>query len=187
MVDGLNKDSKEKVKVEITVDEENGKGKVTVKDKDGNTVSEKEVKVKTVTELVKINVAPMIEAKGKVLAFVGDQVDAKYVIEKSGAKATDKEDGDLTAKIEVEGKVDTSKAGESKVTLKVTDSQGATGNKEVTVKVVKINDTIEVKEKDIVDGKVTNDKIDKEKIGEGLGEKEKSKLSLIKMAKEKLS
>ena len=144
MVDGLNKDSKEKVKVEITVDEENGKGKVTVKDKDGNTVSEKEVKVKTVTELVKINVAPMIEAKGKVLAFVGDQVDAKYVIEKSGAKATDKEDGDLTAKIEVEGK---SKAGESKVTLKVTDSQGATGNKEVTVKVVKINDTIEVKEK----------------------------------------
>ena len=89
----------------------------------------------------------MIEAKGKVLAFVGDQVDAKYVIEKSGAKATDKEDGDLTAKIEVEGKVDTSCAGESKVTLKVTDSQGATGNKEVTVKVVKINDTIEVKEK----------------------------------------
>ena len=58
----------------------------------------------------KINVAPMIEAKGKVLAFVGDQVDAKYVIEKSGAKATDKEDGDLTAKIEVEGKVDTSKS-----------------------------------------------------------------------------
>uniref|UniRef100_UPI00397CC712 immunoglobulin-like domain-containing protein n=2 Tax=Bacillus cereus group TaxID=86661 RepID=UPI00397CC712 len=186
VVDGLNKDSKEKVKVEITVDEENGKGKVTVKDKDGNTVSEKEVKVKTVTELVKINVAPMIEAKGKVLAFVGDQVDAKYVIEKSGAKATDKEDGDLTAKIEVEGKVDTSKAGESKVTLKVTDSQGATGNKEVTVKVVKINDTIEVKEKDIVDGKVTNDKIDKEKIGEGLGEKEKVEIIIDKDGKGKV-
>ncbi|MDA1508491.1 DUF5011 domain-containing protein [Bacillus cereus group sp. TH36-2LC] len=186
VVDGLDKDSKEEVKVEITVDEENGKGKVTVKDKDGNTVSEKEVKVKTVTELVKINVAPMIEAKGKVLAFVGDQVDAKYVIEKSGAKATDKEDGDLTAKIEVEGKVDTSKAGESKVTLKVTDSQGATGNKEVTVKVVKINDTIEVKEKDIVDGKVTNDKIDKEKIGEGLGEKEKVEIIIDKDGKGKV-
>ncbi|MED4384705.1 DUF5011 domain-containing protein, partial [Bacillus mobilis] len=173
VVDGLNKDSKEKVTVEITVDEETGKGKVTVKDKEGNVVSEKEVKVKTITEIAKINAVPTIEAKDKVLAFVRDQVDAKYVVEKSGAKAIDKEDGDLTAKIEVEGKADTSKIGETKVKLKVTDSQGATGTKEVTVKVVKINEVIEVKEKDIVDGKVTDDKIDKEKIGEGLGEKDK--------------
>ncbi len=187
VVEGLNKDSKEKVKVEITVDEENGKGKVTVKDKEGNVVSEKEVKVKTVTELVKINVAPMIEAKDKVLAFVGEQVDAKYVIGKSGAKATDKEDGDLsTEKITMDGKVDTSKVGESKVTLKVKDSQGATGQKEVTVKVVKVNEVIEVNEKDIVDGKVTDDKIDKEKIGEGLGEKEKVEIIVDKDGKGKV-
>ncbi|WP_239659576.1 immunoglobulin-like domain-containing protein, partial [Bacillus cereus] len=160
---------------------------MTVKDKEGNVVSEKEVKVKTVTELVKINVAPMIEAKDKVLAFVGEQVDAKYVIGKSGAKATDKEDGDLsTEKITMDGKVDTSKVGESKVTLKVKDSQGATGQKEVTVKVVKVNEVIEVNEKDIVDGKVTDDKIDKEKIGEGLGEKEKVEIIVDKDGKGKV-
>ena len=42
-----------------------------------------------------------------------------------GISAYDKEDGDLTHKIKIDGQVDTSKAGKYKVKYQVTDSDGA--------------------------------------------------------------
>jgi chitinase/chitodextrinase len=44
----------------------------------------------------------------------------------AGVKAVDKEDGDLTSKIKVEGDVDTSKVGKTTLTYTVTDSAGET-------------------------------------------------------------
>ncbi|PEN34733.1 peptidase M4, partial [Bacillus wiedmannii] len=51
--------------------------------------------------------------------------------------AIDKEDGDLTSKVKVDGKVDTSKAGTYVLTYTVTDSKGheVTAKQTVTVKV----------------------------------------------------
>ncbi|WP_297439306.1 carbohydrate-binding protein, partial [uncultured Clostridium sp.] len=53
----------------------------------------------------------------------------------SGITATDKEDGDLTSKIKVTGKVDTSKAGKYTLTYSITDSKGevTTAKRVVTV------------------------------------------------------
>ena len=42
-----------------------------------------------------------------------------------GIRAYDKEDGDLTHKIQVDGHVDTTKAGKYKVKYEVVDSDGA--------------------------------------------------------------
>ena len=54
--------------------------------------------------------------------------------------ANDKEDGDLTANIEVTGEVNFSKAGSYELTYKVTDSDGNTTIKTRTVAVVDMND-----------------------------------------------
>lgn len=67
----------------------------------------KTVKVKSAAN----NQAPVIEAKDSILAKVGDEVD---VIKSAEAKAMDKEDGDLTSKIQVEGTVDTQKVSTQK-------------------------------------------------------------------------
>ena len=75
------------------------------------------------------NEAPVISAKDKDIT-VGDTFDVK-----ADVKATDKEDGDLTDKIEVvKNTVDTSKAGTYEVTYQVTDTDGATTT--LTIKVV---------------------------------------------------
>ncbi|SCB71485.1 immunoglobulin-like domain-containing protein [Bacillus mycoides] len=62
---------------------------------------------------------------------VGDQFDPM-----SGVSATDKEDGDLTSKVTVDGKVDTTKPGTYVLTYTVKDSAGhlATQTQTVTVK-----------------------------------------------------
>ncbi|MGG7177938.1 immunoglobulin-like domain-containing protein [Clostridium paraputrificum] len=54
----------------------------------------------------------------------------------SGVTATDKEDGDLTSKIKVQGTVDTSKVGSYSLTYTVTDSKGLTTTKVSVVNVV---------------------------------------------------
>lgn len=75
------------------------------------------------------NEAPVISAKDKDIT-VGDTFDVK-----ADVKATDKEDGDLTDKIEVvKNTVDTSKAGTYEVTYQVTDTDGATTT--LTIKIV---------------------------------------------------
>ena len=76
------------------------------------------------TNTVEQNSLPVINASN-VTITVGDKFDPM-----SGVTATDKEDKDLTDKIIVSGQVDTSKAGEYKLTYTVTDSNG--GKTELT-------------------------------------------------------
>ena len=91
--------------------------------------------VKTITVTVNpkmepLNAAPIIKAEDKILT-VGDTFD-----ERADVTATDAEDGDLTAKIEVlKNEVDTTKPGKYEVTYKVTDSKGASYTKSITVTV----------------------------------------------------
>ena len=77
------------------------------------------------------NSEPEIIAYDKVIK-VGQSFDAKLDV-----TAKDKEDGDISNKIVViENTVDTNKVGEYKVTYEVTDNNGATVRKTITVKVV---------------------------------------------------
>ncbi len=83
-----------------------------------------------------LNEVPLISATDKTLT-VGDTFDPLKDV-----TASDKEDGNLTDKVEVlHSNVDTSKAGVYEVTYKVTDGQGASCTKTimVTVKEKKIN------------------------------------------------
>ena len=101
--------------------------------------SEKELKIivekKSVTA-PDINNAPVIEASD-VNLFVGDKFN-----ELENVTANDKEDGDLTDKIEViENTVDTTKAGRYIVTYSVSDSEGAKATKTINVVVsIKMTD-----------------------------------------------
>lgn len=91
---------------------------------------EVEIAVNVVPALTPVNQIPMIMAEDKVLT-VGDNFDAM-----AGVTANDKEDGVLTDKIEIRGNtVDTSKAGTYTVTYKVTDKDGASAMKTITVTV----------------------------------------------------
>ena len=65
-----------------------------------------------------------------------DQGD-KFDISMFGINATDVEDGNITAKVKVNKKIDTLKVGKHTLTLSVTDSNGATVSKNVTVTINK--------------------------------------------------
>ena len=52
-----------------------------------------------------------------------------------GVKATDFEDGDITKNIKVSGNVDTTKPGKYKLTYEITDKDGVTTTKEITITV----------------------------------------------------
>ena len=83
-----------------------------------------------------LNHIPTINANDKTLT-VGEKFEALKDV-----TATDKEDGDITDKVEIlKNEVDTEKAGVYEVTYKVTDSQGASVIK--TIKVV-------VKDKEVI-------------------------------------
>lgn len=91
---------------------------------------EVEIPVNVVPALTPLNHIPIITAKDITLT-VGDTFDTM-----AGVTASDKEDGDITDKIEVfKNTVDTSKAGIYTVTYKVTDKDGASVTKTITVKV----------------------------------------------------
>ncbi|MCI3002848.1 immunoglobulin-like domain-containing protein, partial [[Clostridium] innocuum] len=117
------------------------------------TDSEGASTTKTITVTVnpkmeKLNEVPTIQAEDKTLT-VGDTFDPKKDV-----TATDKEDGDLTAKIEIaKNTVDMTKAGTYEVTYKVTDSEGASTTKTITVtvnpKMEKLNEvpTIQAEDK----------------------------------------
>ncbi|MCU0081564.1 immunoglobulin-like domain-containing protein, partial [Extibacter muris] len=82
-----------------------------------------------------LNTVPTINASDKTLT-VGDKFDPLKDV-----TASDKEDGDITEKVEVlSNDVDTSKAGTYTVIYKVTDSKGASSTKTITV-TVKAKDT----------------------------------------------
>lgn len=82
-------------------------------------------------ELEEKNEAPVITAKDLSI-YVGDKFEAKLEV-----TANDKEDGDLTSSIKVtSNNVDTSKAGKYSVTYEVTDLEGLTTTKTITVTVL---------------------------------------------------
>lgn len=76
------------------------------------------------------NQAPVISGVGNQTITVGESFDPL-----AGVTATDKENGDLTDKIEVTGSVDTTKAGVYTLTYAVTDSDNNTTRQEKTITV----------------------------------------------------
>ena len=101
-----------------------------VTDKQGAS-STKTIYVTVNPKMEILNAVPQITAKDKTLT-VGDTFDPKKDV-----TASDKEDGDLTSKIEVlKNEVNTSSAGIYEVTYKVTDSMGASVTKTIKVTVV---------------------------------------------------
>ena len=108
-----------------------GKYEVTYKVTDSHGASfTKSITVTVNPKMEVLNEAPVIYATDKTIT-VGDTFDPM-----DGVTATDAEDGNLTAKIEVKkNDVDTTKAGKYEVTYKVTDNQGATRTKTITVTV----------------------------------------------------
>lgn len=131
-----------------------GKNEVTYKVTDSKGAScTKSITVTVNPKMEPINSAPIIKAEDKTLT-VGDTFDPK-----ADVTATDAEDGDLTDKIEVlKNEVDTTKAGKYEVTYKVTDNQGASRTKTITVtvnpKIEPLNEapTIDVTDKEITVG-----------------------------------
>ena len=131
-----------------------GKNEVTYKVTDSKGASyTKSITVTINPKMEPINSAPIIKAEDKTLT-VGDTFDPK-----ADVTATDAEDGDLTDKIEVlKNEVDTTKAGKYEVTYKVTDNQGASRTKTITVtvnpKIEPLNEapTIDVTDKEITVG-----------------------------------
>lgn len=131
-----------------------GKNEVTYKVTDSKGASyTKSITVTVNPKMEPINSAPIIKAEDKTLT-VGDTFDPK-----ADVTATDAEDGDLTDKIEVlKNEVDTTNAGKYEVTYKVTDNQGASRTKTITVivnpKIEPLNEapTIDVTDKEITVG-----------------------------------
>lgn len=114
------------VVVENTVVNESGEYSVTYQVTD----NAKETTTKKVTVI--INEPPKIQASDQ-FVYVGDSFDALKNVE-----ANDKEDGDITNKIDVRyNNVDTSKIGSYQVTYQVTDSYATTTSKTINVYVIK--------------------------------------------------
>ena len=99
---------------------------------------------RTITVLPKIedgiviNSAPTITGVKDQTIKVGESFDPK-----AGVSANDKEDGNLTSKIKIDGEVDTNKAGKYQLTYTVEDRKGAKATASATITVVpKIEDGI---------------------------------------------
>ena len=108
-----------------------GKYEVTYKVTDSEGASfTKSITVTVNPKMEPMNAAPVIKAEDKTIT-VGDTFDPM-----DGVTATDAEDGNLTSKIEVKkNDVDTTTPGKYEVTYKVTDSEGASFTKSITVTV----------------------------------------------------
>ena len=106
----------------------------TVKDSKGAkaTVSATITVVPKIEDGIVINSAPTITGVKDQTIKVGESFDPK-----AGVSAKDKEDGDLTSKIEIDGKVDTDKVGKYKLTYTVKDSKGAKATASATITVEK--------------------------------------------------
>ncbi|MDY0854774.1 DUF5011 domain-containing protein [Bacillus thuringiensis] len=102
----------------------------TVSDSKGHKVTAKQTVTVKQTVVPKDEV-PVLTAPTKTTINVGDKFDPM-----AGVSATDKEDGDITDKVTVDGSVDTSKPGTYELTYTVSDSKGhkVTAKQTVTVK-----------------------------------------------------
>ncbi|MGN4914398.1 immunoglobulin-like domain-containing protein, partial [Bacillus cereus group sp. MYBK15-3] len=102
----------------------------SVRDSKGNRVTAKRTVIVKAKEEVK-DEKPVLKVPGETTITVGDKFDPM-----TGVTATDKEDGDLAAKVKVDGNVDTSKEGTYELTYTVKDSKGqeVTATQKVTVK-----------------------------------------------------
>ncbi|MGL5328168.1 MAG: glycosyl hydrolase family 18 protein [Peptostreptococcaceae bacterium] len=96
-----------------------------------------------------VNQAPVLNGVVDKTINLGDIFD-----DMAGVTASDKEDGDLTSKIKVEGSVDTSKVGTYKLTYFVTDSEGLVTTKERTITVKEKVVEPEVNEAPVLSGVV---------------------------------
>lgn len=105
-----------------------------------------EIKVQVVPMLMSLNHIPSIYAEN-ISMNIGDNLDVL-----SGVKAFDYEDGDITNHIQVlKNTVNTLKAGEYEIVLKVSDSQGASVVKTIHVKVNKKFNTLNISNNTNVD------------------------------------
>ncbi|MDA1876414.1 DUF5011 domain-containing protein [Bacillus cereus group sp. BY112LC] len=102
----------------------------TVSDSKGHKVTAKQ-NVTVKQTVVPKDEVPVLTAPTKTTINVGDKFDPM-----AGVSATDKEDGDITDKVTVDGNVDTSKPGTYELTYTVSDSKGhkVTAKQTVTVK-----------------------------------------------------
>ncbi|WP_283591405.1 glycosyl hydrolase family 18 protein [Clostridium butanoliproducens] len=106
------------------------------------TDSKNETTIKECTITVKakeVNTEPVLNGISNKTITVGDNFDPM-----AGVTAYDKEDGDLTSKILVEGTVDITKVGTYKLVYSVTDSKNETTTKECTI-------TVKAKESTVTD------------------------------------
>ncbi|WIG44877.1 immunoglobulin-like domain-containing protein [Bacillus toyonensis] len=102
----------------------------TILDSKGHKVTSKQ----TVTVKQKVepkDEAPVLTVPAEATINIGDKFDPM-----AGVSATDKEDGDITSKVTVDGNVDTSKPGTYELTYTILDSKGhkVTTKQTVTVK-----------------------------------------------------
>ena len=114
-----------------------------------------------------INSAPTITGVKDQTIKVGESFDPK-----AGVNAKDKEDGDLTSKIKIDGEVDTNKVGKYKLTYTVEDSKGAKATASATITVEK-SATPEQPSNPVIPPSIS-DKLDSDivEIIEGNGEKD---------------
>lgn len=120
---------------EISVD--GGKWTFLGYDTKEQTVEDKDVaftgtwKFTSIKPLTTLNEVPQLEVADKEIV-AGETLDLKTLI----MKATDKEDGDVKGKVEInKGEFDNNKVGTYKITYKVADGQGAAATKQATVTV----------------------------------------------------
>lgn len=102
----------------------------SIRDAIGNTAT-KTLTVKVNPRPVVLNTPPNLDVKDTTIAL-GSKFDPMSIV-----KVSDQEDdkAGLKLKVEVKGTVDTNKVGQYKLTYKVTDSQGASRTKTVTITV----------------------------------------------------
>lgn len=95
--------------------------------------------VKAADSNIEVYRAPALSGFNKTWVYVGDNWDG--TISKNRIFADDLEDGDITARITGSGTVDTTKAGEYRLTYTVTDSDNNTATMHTIVNVVEENNT----------------------------------------------
>ncbi|HDR7389987.1 TPA: DUF5011 domain-containing protein [Bacillus toyonensis] len=118
--------------------------KYVIEDSKGHRVIKLRTVIVKAAEKPSENQAPMLKVPFTATLHVGDTFDPM-----AGLSATDKEDGDLTDKVTVDGKVDTTKPGTYVLTYTVKDSAGHLATQTQTVTVKEKEKTVEDQEPEL--------------------------------------